>query len=155
MRKFNLKLITLGVGLALSFPTFAGEPGDSMKTPLMAGRTSLLAMLDAPEADVPALEAEMNNAAAALDAVIATASANQDSAAKVKEFQVIWEEFKATRANELVPAIKAGKKDEAKALAQGIQAERMGKMKVILVELGAAPDEEKKPEEKKEQEQPK
>ena len=35
------------------------------------------------------------------------------------------------------PAIKAGTIDDAKAIAKGIQAEHLGKMKQLLAELGA------------------
>jgi hypothetical protein len=61
----------------------------------------------------------------------------KEQAAKFKEFKEIWEAFKKTRDTEIIPAIKAGKVDAAKALAKGIQAERLGKMKQLLGELGA------------------
>lgn len=144
MRKFSLKFIGLAAGLALSLPVIADEPGDSMKTALMAARTHLVAMIDAAEADQAKEEEGVTKATKELDDAITAASADKDKAEKVKEFQTVWEEFKKTRDEEIIPAIKAGKKDDAKALAKGVQAERMAKMKTILVELGAKAEEEMK-----------
>jgi len=53
-------------------------------------------------------------------------------AAKANEFKAVWGDFKKTRDGEIIPQIYAGKKAEAKALASGIQAERMKKMKGTL-----------------------
>ena len=61
----------------------------------------------------------------------------KEQVAKFKEFQEIWQAFKKTRDTEIIPAVKAGKVDVAKALAKGVQAERLGKMKQLLAELGA------------------
>lgn len=55
--------------------------------------------------------------------------------AKVAELQKVWSEFKATRENELVPLILAGKKEEAKKIGGGIQSERIGKVKSIIQQL--------------------
>jgi hypothetical protein len=53
-------------------------------------------------------------------------------AAAAAAFTPVWTEFKATRDNEIIPAVYAGKTDDAKKLAMGIQAERMGKMKAAM-----------------------
>ena len=42
-----------------------------------------------------------------------------------------------TRDGEIIPFVKAGKKDDAKALAKGVQAERFKKMQELLTALGA------------------
>jgi hypothetical protein len=47
-----------------------------------------------------------------------------------------WNAFKKTREAELVPAILAGKDDEAKKLAGGIQKERITKCQQLVGELG-------------------
>jgi hypothetical protein len=44
----------------------------------------------------------------------------------------VWEAFKATRENEIVPAVYAGDKEKAKGLASGVQAERMKQMKAAM-----------------------
>ena len=51
------------------------------------------------------------------------------------ELKNVWAEFKKTRETELVPLILAGKKDEAKSIATGIQSERMGKIKRLIGKL--------------------
>jgi hypothetical protein len=61
----------------------------------------------------------------------------EDQAAKLKQFQEIWEAFKNTRETKTVPALREGKKDEARAIAEGVQAERVAKMRAILGEMGA------------------
>jgi hypothetical protein len=68
---------------------------------------------------------------------LADKAAPKDAVAKLKEFDGIWKDFKKTRDGEIIPAVKAGKVDAAKALAKGIQAERMGKLKELLAALGA------------------
>lgn len=42
-----------------------------------------------------------------------------------------------TRDTEIIPALKSGKKDAAKALAKGVQAERVKKLNELLGSLGA------------------
>jgi hypothetical protein len=55
-----------------------------------------------------------------------------NDADKAKAFRPIWEKFKKTREKEIIPAVYAGRKAYAKTIAGGIQAVRMGKMKVAL-----------------------
>jgi hypothetical protein len=74
---------------------------------------------------------------AASRAALADKATGADAARKYKELKEVWEAFKKTRDGEIVPAVKAGKVDAAKALAKGIQAERLGKMKELLSALGA------------------
>jgi hypothetical protein len=60
-----------------------------------------------------------------------------DQLDKYKAFKVVWESFKKTRDAETGPAVKAGKADVAKALAKGMQAERVAKRNELLAALGA------------------
>jgi enoyl-[acyl-carrier-protein] reductase (NADH) len=116
----------LGAGLA-----HAGTPDDACKA-LMESRGHLVTMLDATEkAAQDDLKAKINAASGKLDGIL-TAMAKGPDAAKAKDFKAVWEEFRKTRDNEIIPHIYAGKKAEAKALATGIQAERMKKMKGVM-----------------------
>ena len=56
--------------------------------------------------------------------------------AQLKELVETWNAFKKTREDELVPAILAGKEDEARKLAGGVQKERITKAQQLVGELG-------------------
>jgi hypothetical protein len=106
----------------------AGTPDDACKA-LMEARGHLVTMLDATDkAAQDDLKAKINAASGKLDDILAAMAKGPD-AGKAKDFKPVWDEFRKTRDGEIVPHIYAGKKAEAKALATGIQAERMKKMK--------------------------
>ena len=48
------------------------------------------------------------------------------------DFKAVWDQFKATRDQEIIPAIYRGNADDAKKIADGIQAERLSKMWGIM-----------------------
>jgi hypothetical protein len=109
----------------------AGTPEDACKA-LMEARGHLVTMLDASDkATQDDLKGKVQAASAKLEDIIAAMAKGPD-AAKAKDFKTVWEEFRKTRDNEIIPDIYAGKKAEAKALATGVQAERMKKMKGIM-----------------------
>ncbi len=57
--------------------------------------------------------------------------------AQFKELQETWAAFKKARETELVPAVLAGKEDDAKKLVNGIQKERYTKCQQILADIGS------------------
>ncbi|MBF0145817.1 MAG: hypothetical protein HQL84_08040 [Magnetococcales bacterium] len=124
-------LAVVGFGLALMGAQgflHAGPLGDAIKAGMGEAREGIMGMLAAPDAAARAEKLAMvKSGTAKVEAVLAGADP-----AKVAEFKAVWTEFKNTRDTQLIPAIQAGKKDEAKALADGIQAERINKMKTIL-----------------------
>jgi hypothetical protein len=129
--------------LVLSPLAWAGH-ADTIMAALMDARANLVAMIDSTDkATQDELHAKVAKASKAVDDALVTTLADPattpDQAAKYKEFKATWEEFKNTRETEIVPAVRAGKTAEAKAIAGGIQAERMKKMKGLLTELGAKP----------------
>lgn len=92
-------------------------------------RSHLVAMVDAADkATQDDLKGKVHAASAKLDEILAAMSKGPD-AAKANEFKAVWEEFKKTRESEIIPNVYAGKKAEAKAIASGVQAERMKKMR--------------------------
>jgi hypothetical protein len=116
----------LGAGTA-----HAGTPDDACKT-LMEARGYLVTMLDSTDkATQDELKAKVYAASTKLDGVLAAMAKGPD-AAKATEFKTVWVEFRKTRDNEIIPYCYAGKKAEAKALATGVQAERMKKMKGVM-----------------------
>jgi hypothetical protein len=48
------------------------------------------------------------------------------------DFKTLWDQFRATRDNQIIPAIYKGNADEAKRIADGIQSERLSKMWSIM-----------------------
>lgn len=118
---------------------FAAGHADGIKGALANAREKLLAMLEAPDAaTMDKLQAEITTASKSVDSSLSAALADKSAPAdKYKELKTVWEQFRKTRDSELIPALRAGKKDEAKAIAKGIQAERYGKMQSLLTALGA------------------
>jgi hypothetical protein len=49
-------------------------------------------------------------------------------AERAAEFKTVWDRFKATREEQILPAIYKGNIDDAKKIADGIQLERFSKM---------------------------
>jgi hypothetical protein len=109
----------------------AATPADACAD-LAAARTELVAMIGAT--DPGALDdykSKVHAASDRLDADLESMASGPD-AAKAAEFKPVWEAFKKTRETEIIPAVYAGKNADAKAIATGIQAERMKKMKAAM-----------------------
>jgi hypothetical protein len=99
---------------------------------LAEARTELVGMVaETNPAKLDDLKAKVHAASDKLDADLAAMASGAD-AAKAAEFQLVWEAFKKTRETEIIPDVYAGKNADAKAIATGIQAERMAKMKAIM-----------------------
>ncbi len=141
MRNRIALFATTLLALLLSPVTWAGH-ADTIQTALGEARANLVAMIDASDkAAQDDLHAKVTKASKDVDAAIETAlkdaATTPDQAAKYKDFKATWDAFKNTRETEIVPAVRAGKTADAKAIAGGVQAERMKKMKGLLAELGA------------------
>jgi len=136
------KFATVFATLSLLAASALASPADSALQALLKARGSLVSLLDTSDrATQSSLQAEIVKASKEVDdsikAALSDKAAPKEQTSKYKEFKELWEAFKKTRDGEIVPAIKAGKVDEAKALAKGIQAERFGKLKELLGALGA------------------
>ena len=83
--------------------------------------------------DKPAQDAwnvKVQAASTELDSVLAGMTGADAKVAS--DFKAVWDQFKATRENEIIPAIYKGSAAEAIKLADGIQAERLSKMWGIM-----------------------
>ena len=77
-----------------------------------------------------ALNAKVQAASTKLDSVL-TGMTGED--AKVAaDFKVVWDQFNATRDNEIIPAILKGDSTGAKKITDSIQADRLAKMWDIM-----------------------
>jgi hypothetical protein len=107
-----------------------------LRNELSAARESLVTMLvnkDKRGADQQKLVKDTANA---VSAHLAKLKAPAGKEAQFKELVDNWTAFKKTRETELVPAILAGKEDDAKKIAGGIQKERITKCQQMVGELG-------------------
>ena len=140
MLKKMYGVILSGVLMAVS--SFANSADvDDVANALNDARANLLQMISATDpAAQKNLKAKVDAASNVLDAALETLLSDKampvDKVEQLKIFKDNWEAFKTTRENEIIPAVLAGKVDVAKAIAKGVQAERMQKMKAALVVLG-------------------
>ena len=102
---------------------------------LMEARRNLVDMLiTTDKATLDDLKGKVHAASTRLDNLLMGMEMSMDAAAaqKAADFKAVWEEFKNTRETAIIPALHGGRPDEAKALANGIQAERVKKMKATM-----------------------
>lgn len=133
MHKSTLLLIaTLAT---LSSGTAVAAPADDACAALMEARGNLVTLIGSSDKGAyDGLKTKIHDASARVDATVAAMakSYNAENEAKAAAFKPVWEAFKNTRESEIIPLVYAGKNAEAKAIATGIQAERMGKMKAAM-----------------------
>ncbi len=118
----------------LAHPALAA-PADDACAALMEARSNLVQMIGTTDRSAhDGYKAKVHEASARLDRILGEMSAgyNADDKARAAAFKPVWEEFKKTREHEIIPLVYAGKNAEAKAIATGIQAERMGKMRAAM-----------------------
>lgn len=135
MKKVLIPLVAF-MALVLMQATQAAQVSDIL-TGMTTARENLVKMLgEADKAKQGELkknvEAGTKAADDALTAVLADAATSAETKAKLEEFKKAWEEFKKTRDTDVIGALEAGKVEDAKKVATGIQAERFKKMKALL-----------------------
>ena len=125
--------------LVIAFFALSASAGDfdDLRTEMTAARESLVTFTlnkDKRGADQQKIVKET---ADKVSAHLAKMKAPAGKEAQFKELVDTWAAFKKTRETELVPAVLAGKDDEAKKLVTGIQKERYTKCQQLLGELGS------------------
>jgi len=121
--------------LSSAIQTAYAAPADDACAALMEARSNLVGMIGSTDKSTyDGLKGNIQSASAKVDASLAAMqkSYNAGDEAKAKEFKTVWDAFKTTRDAEIIPALYAGRGADAKALATGVQAERMGKMKATM-----------------------
>ncbi len=135
MKKWFAALSLAVLGLGVSGLAQANEFED-LRTEMTAARESLVTLVvnkDKRGADQQKLVKET---ADKVSAHLAKMKAPAGKEAQFKELSETWAAFKKTRETELVPAVLAGKDDDAKKLVNGVQKERYTKCQQILGDLG-------------------
>ncbi len=122
--------MVLALGWA-SVPTARADPASDACAALVAARGTLYSMLNAKDKSAQdALSAKVQAASAELDSVIAAMTGADAKPAAA--FKAVWEQFKATRDKEIIPAIYQGNAADAKKIADGIQYQRLSQMWDIM-----------------------
>jgi hypothetical protein len=135
MKKWFAALSLAVLGLGVSGLAQANEFED-LRTEMTAARESLVTLVvnkDKRGADQQKLVKET---ADKVSAHLVKMKAPAGKEAQFKELTETWAAFKKTRETELVPAVLAGKDDDAKKLVNGIQKERYTKCQQLLGDLG-------------------
>jgi hypothetical protein len=124
--------VTMVFSLGLAFTATAwADHASEVCSALANARTALYAMALAKQRSAQdAWNARVQAASTKLESALAGMTGADAKVAS--DFKAVWDQFKATRENEIIPAIYKGSADEAKNLADGIQAERLSKMWGIM-----------------------
>jgi hypothetical protein len=124
--------VTTMFGLGLAFvPVAWADPASDACAALVNGRGALYSMMNAKDKSAQdALNAKVQAASIKLDSLLAGMT---DAHAKVAaDFKAVWDQFKATREEEIIPAIYKGNVDDANKIVNGIQLDRLSKMWGIM-----------------------
>lgn len=135
IRRKMLPLLAVLSLAAVNLPAVANDFGE-LRTQLSAARESLVTMLSHKDKRGPEQQKLVKDTADAVSAKLAKMKAPPGKEAQFKELNETWAAFKKTRETELVPAILAGRDDEARKLAGGVQRERITRAQQLVGELG-------------------
>jgi hypothetical protein len=124
----SISTVLLGIALV---PAAWADPASEACVALVDARSALYLMINAADKSTQdALSAKAQAATTRLDSVL-TGMTGAD--AKVAaDFKAVWDQFKTTRDEEIIPAIHKRNVDDAKKIADGIQSERLSKMWDIM-----------------------
>jgi hypothetical protein len=99
------------LGLAC-VPAALADPANDACAALVNARGALYSMINAKDKSaLDALNAKVQAASTKLDSVLAGMTG--DHAKLAADFKAVWDEFKATREKEIIPAVYNGKTDDA------------------------------------------
>ncbi|HHT9159419.1 MAG TPA: MCP four helix bundle domain-containing protein [Candidatus Brocadiaceae bacterium] len=109
---------------------------EGVKTRLVEGRTALLSMLDEKDkAKQAEYNAKIKKVTAEINTMIPSMVEKEKGTAcegKLNELKEAWVIFRDGRDNNVIPALLAGRVDEAKAIGTGIQKERFARVNSIV-----------------------
>lgn len=124
--------VTAVFSLGLAFVSAAwADPASDACAALADTRAALYWMIIAKDKSAQdALNAKVQAASTKLDSLLAGMTGAQAKVAA--DFKAVWDQFKATRDKEIIPAIYKGNADDAKKIADDIQYDRLTKMWGIM-----------------------
>ena len=123
-------VVVFSIGLVFVPATWA-DPASDACAALVDSRGTLYSMLNAKDkAAQDAVKAQTQAANIKLDSALTSMSGAHAKVAA--DFKAVWDQFKATREDEIIPAIYKCNVDDARKIADGIQSERIAKMWGIM-----------------------
>jgi Four helix bundle sensory module for signal transduction len=127
----SIAVITVfGLGLGLVSAAWANPASDACAA-LVDTRSALYSMLNAKDKSAQdALKSKVKETSTRLDSLLAGMTGADTKLAA--EFKIVWDQFKATRDEQIIPAIDKGDINDAKKIADSIQLERLSKMWGIM-----------------------
>lgn len=126
----SIAVMTVFGLLALVAPAWA-DPASDACAALANARTALYSMTLAKDKTTQdAWNVKVQAASKKLDSVLAGMTGADAKTAS--DFKAVWDQFKATRQNEIIPAIYKGDADKTKTITNGIQAQRLSRMWSIM-----------------------
>ncbi len=134
MKRIIASLLLLLSSL-IALPAFADDFKE-LRTKMTAARESLITMATDKNKRGADQQKLVKDTADAVTTLIGKLKAPAGKEAQFKEMVETWGAFKKTRETELVPAILAGKDDEALKIAGGVQKTRFAKCLSLVGELG-------------------
>lgn len=129
-----LAAAVIGLLSVVSFSAQAGEFGDLMAK-VGAARSAVAAMIQHKDQRGAEQQKSLKDTADAVSATLAKLKAPAGKEAQFKELNETLAAFMKARDTEVVPLLLAGKDDEAKSLAGGVQKERFAKITALTGEL--------------------
>jgi hypothetical protein len=122
--------MVFGFGLMFIPAAWAASASDACMA-LVDARTALYSMISAKDGPTrDALNAKMQAATSKLDSLLADMTGADAKVAA--DFRAVWDQFKATRDKEIIPALDKGNAEDAKKIADGVQLDRLSKMWTIM-----------------------
>jgi hypothetical protein len=124
--------VTMALSLGLAFvPAAWADPARDVCAALVDARNALYSMMIAKDrSEQDALRAKVQAASTKVDTVLASMTGSDAKVAA--DFKAVWDQFKTTRDNEIIPAIYSGNIGDAKKIADGIQLGRLSQMWRIM-----------------------
>lgn len=124
----------LGIAVFSAVSGFAGEFGE-LKAKIDAARESIVTMVQNADQRGEEQQKLVKDTAEAVSAMLAQMKAPAGKEDPFKELSETWAAFKKTREEELVPALLAGREEEAKKIASEIQKARYEKVIALCDQL--------------------
>lgn len=118
--------------LALAFASTArADPAGDACSALAEARSALYSLLNAKDKSTQdTLRAALQEASSKVDSLIA--GMTWPNATTAADFKTVWDQFKATRDQEIIPMIQKGDLESAKKIADTVQLDRLSKMWSIM-----------------------
>jgi hypothetical protein len=132
----NLLALCISLCAFMAAPAAHANEFADLRGSLSAARESLVTMMLNKEKRGADQQKLVKETADAVSAKLAKLKAPAGKESQFKELVDTWNAFKKTREVELVPALLAGKEDEARKLAGGVQKERITRAQQLVGELG-------------------